>query len=174
MHATEKVADWPAATGPLARFFGGATTIVFDNLAQTLTIAARDGADVDRAADDLGGTAKLRHVAVPDRARIPSDFEVSIDDERFMTMVERAKEYIAAGDAFQIVLARTFSVPQGGRDPFDVYRAMRVINPSPYMYSSTCPPRQATAPTPRGRARRSSAQARRPSYASKAKARSRR
>jgi anthranilate synthase component 1 len=134
VHATEKVPDWPGVTGPLARFFGGATTIVFDNLAQTLTIAAHDAADVERAAEDLGGTAKLRHVAVPDRARIPSDFEVSIDDARFMTMVERAKDYIAAGDAFQIVLARTFSVPQGGRDPFDVYRAMRVINPSPYMY----------------------------------------
>ncbi len=134
VHATERVPDWPTAKGPVARFFGGATTIVFDNLAQTLTIAAHDAADVERAVDDLGGTVKLRHVAVPDRARIPSDVEVSIDDARFMTMVERAKEYIAAGDAFQIVLARTFSVPQGGRDPFDVYRAMRVINPSPYMY----------------------------------------
>jgi anthranilate synthase component 1 len=54
--------------------------------------------------------------------------------EEFEERVRQAKEYIAAGDAFQIVLARKFSVPQGGRDPFDVYRAMRVINPSPYMY----------------------------------------
>jgi anthranilate synthase component I len=134
VHTTERVPDFAGATGPLARFFGGATTIVFDNLAQTLTIAAQDAADVERAAEDLGGTAKLRQVAVPDHARIPADVEVSIDDARFMAMIERAKEYIAAGDAFQIVLARTFSVPQGDRDPFDVYRAMRVINPSPYMY----------------------------------------
>jgi len=47
--------------------------------------------------------------------------------------VERAKEYIRAGDAFQIVLSQRFSKPYGG-DPFDIYRALRMINPSPYMY----------------------------------------
>jgi len=55
-------------------------------------------------------------------------------------MVRRAQEYIAAGDAFQIVLARKFSVPRAGRDPFDAYRAMRVLNPSPYMYFLDLPP----------------------------------
>jgi anthranilate synthase component 1 len=57
-----------------------------------------------------------------------------------MAMVRRAQEYIAAGDAFQIVLARTFRVPRTGRDPFDAYRAMRVLNPSPYMYFLDLPP----------------------------------
>jgi anthranilate synthase component 1 len=54
--------------------------------------------------------------------------------------VLRAQEYIAAGDAFQVVLARTFTVPRDGRDPFDAYRAMRLINPSPYMYYLDFPP----------------------------------
>src|SRR6185437_9498022 len=63
-----------------------------------------------------------------------SPIDVSVDDFRFETAVRRAQEYIGAGDAFQIVLARTFSVPQRGRDPFDVYRALRLVNPSPYMY----------------------------------------
>jgi anthranilate synthase component 1 len=65
---------------------------------------------------------------------------VSVDDAAFCANVRRAQEYIAAGDAFQIVLARTFRVPRAGRDPFDVYRAMRVLNPSPYMYFLDLPP----------------------------------
>jgi anthranilate synthase component 1 len=65
---------------------------------------------------------------------VPADITTDLDDEAYKERILRAKEYIAAGDAFQIVLARTFSVPRGGRDPFDVYRAMRLVNPSPYMY----------------------------------------
>jgi anthranilate synthase component 1 len=66
--------------------------------------------------------------------------EVDIDDTRYAAMVRRGQEYIAAGDAFQVVLARQFSVPRAGRDPFDAYRAMRVLNPSPYMYFLDLPP----------------------------------
>jgi anthranilate synthase component 1 len=51
----------------------------------------------------------------------------------YMKAVERAKEYIAAGDIFQVVLSqRVDFVPQV--PPFDVYRALRTVNPSPYMY----------------------------------------
>ncbi|MCL5270342.1 MAG: anthranilate synthase component I family protein, partial [bacterium] len=53
--------------------------------------------------------------------------------EEFEEGVRRVKEYIRAGDAFQIVLSQRFSKPYGG-DPFDVYRALRTINPSPYMF----------------------------------------
>jgi anthranilate synthase component I len=53
--------------------------------------------------------------------------------ETFMRNVERAKEYIAAGDIFQVVLSqRVDFVP--GVPPFDLYRALRTVNPSPYMY----------------------------------------
>jgi anthranilate synthase component I len=53
--------------------------------------------------------------------------------ETFMRNVERAKEYIAAGDIFQVVLSqRVDFVP--GVAPFDLYRALRTVNPSPYMY----------------------------------------
>jgi anthranilate synthase component 1 len=65
---------------------------------------------------------------------------VDLEDAAFMERVRRAKEYIAAGDAFQVVVARTFSVPRDGRDAFDVYRAMRLVNPSPYMYFLDLPP----------------------------------
>ena len=53
--------------------------------------------------------------------------------ERYQAMVERAKEYIRAGDIFQVVLSQRLEVPV--RVPaFQVYRALRVVNPSPYMY----------------------------------------
>jgi anthranilate synthase component I len=141
VHAIDKVPGWgPRVTSPLARFFGGATIVVFDGLSHTVTIAAEDPADVERARTHLESMSTLTPLALPDRTRIPADVQVDVDDERYMAMVRRAQEYIAAGDAFQIVLARQFSVPRSGRDPFDAYRAMRVLNPSPYMYFLDLPP----------------------------------
>lgn len=51
----------------------------------------------------------------------------------FLKAVEIAKEYIAAGDAFQVVVSQRFDV-EPGVDPFSVYRALRIVNPSPYLY----------------------------------------
>jgi anthranilate synthase component 1 len=51
----------------------------------------------------------------------------------FLAAVERTKEYIAAGDVFQTVLSQRFDV-EPGVDTFQVYRALRTVNPSPYMY----------------------------------------
>jgi anthranilate synthase component 1 len=51
----------------------------------------------------------------------------------FEAIVEKAREYILAGDIFQVVLSQRFSREYGG-DPFDVYRALRSVNPSPYMF----------------------------------------
>src|SRR5579883_323224 len=51
----------------------------------------------------------------------------------FLRAVEKTKEYIAAGDAFQIVLSQRFDV-EPGVDPFSIYRALRMVNPSPYLY----------------------------------------
>jgi anthranilate synthase component 1 len=51
----------------------------------------------------------------------------------FVDAVEVAKEHIAAGDIFQVVLAQRFDLDLGA-DPFDVYRVLRLINPSPYMF----------------------------------------
>ncbi len=145
VHLIDKVppgsdATWTKHFVPLARFLGGATVVVFDALAQTVTIAAEDEADVDRALADLERTPKLGAIAIPDRSKLPGSVETDLDDAAYMERVRRAQEYIAAGDAFQIVLARTFSVPREGRDAFDVYRAMRLLNPSPYMYFLDLPP----------------------------------
>jgi anthranilate synthase component I len=53
--------------------------------------------------------------------------------QNYEAMVERGKEYIRAGDVFQVVLSQRLEVPVRVR-PFEVYRALRVVNPSPYMY----------------------------------------
>jgi anthranilate synthase component 1 len=51
-----------------------------------------------------------------------------------MAAVERCKEYVRAGDVIQIVLSQRFSGPLGSCAPFDIYRALRTLNPSPYMF----------------------------------------
>jgi len=57
----------------------------------------------------------------------------NVTREHFEKNVSAAKEYISAGDIFQVVLSQRFSVPYQG-DVFNVYRALRVVNPSPYLY----------------------------------------
>jgi anthranilate synthase component 1 len=63
----------------------------------------------------------------------PSEWKTNISDSEFMKMVEKAKEYIRAGDIIQVVLSRRFEKFFYG-DPLTLYRALRHINPSPYMY----------------------------------------
>jgi anthranilate synthase component I len=133
-----KVEPWPELLGdkkrPIARMIADATVVVFDNLTHTAVIAAHDPADVARAEYDLSHATTLPLMAPPDPQALPSDVDVNMSDADYGRVVERAKAYIRAGDAFQIVPARTFSTPTGGADPFDVYRAMRVLSPAPYMY----------------------------------------
>jgi len=58
--------------------------------------------------------------------------------DEFFSMVDRAKEYIRAGDIFQVVLSQRFETPFTG-EPLDLYRALRFVNPSPYMFLLRCP-----------------------------------
>ncbi len=69
----------------------------------------------------------------PDGAGQSSAMRSNMTPEAFKAAVERAREYIFAGDIFQVVLSQRFERPFGG-DPFDVYRALRAVNPSPYMF----------------------------------------
>jgi anthranilate synthase component I len=127
----------------------GGTLIIFDTLRQTLRIVApcriQEGDDrraayqrgserIERAAQWLQSPARPHSLTPPRR-----DTEVLIPVSTFERAaycyaVERCKQYIAAGDIFQVVLSQRFRVPKDGVDAFDVYRALRVINPSPYMY----------------------------------------
>ena len=64
---------------------------------------------------------------------IKPDIQETMDDEAFKEIVEQAKHYIRAGDIFQVVLSRTFEVPFTAK-PFDVYRALSLVSPSPFMF----------------------------------------
>jgi len=67
------------------------------------------------------------------RARMKLRVHAGTSRQHFIDSVERAKQYIAAGDIFQVVLSQRLAfVP--GVAPFDVYRALRTVNPSPYLY----------------------------------------
>lgn len=60
--------------------------------------------------------------------------EANMGREEFLSKVGVAKEYIAAGDIFQVILSQRFRASPIPADPFDLYRALRTINPSPYMF----------------------------------------
>lgn len=122
------------------------TMLVFDNLRQTIKVVRSvhlDGVPPEQAyAEAVGGiedviSALRKPVAPP--ARMPSngpgeEFASSFGErEAFEEAVRRTKEYIRAGDVFQLVLSQRFERPSSA-EPFDIYRALRVINPSPYMY----------------------------------------
>src|SRR5262249_52131518 len=68
-----------------------------------------------------------------DTAARPAEGESRYDKTKFLADVERIRDYIIAGDAFQVQLARRIDVPFDFSST-DLYRALRVINPSPYMY----------------------------------------
>tara|TARA_R110002020_G_scaffold112746_19_gene259378 strand:+ start:1090 stop:2565 length:1476 start_codon:yes stop_codon:yes gene_type:complete len=117
---------------------------VFDNLKGRLYLVVHANPDEPQAyaravrrLDEL--VHRLRHSgrSYPD-VLDPSllqeqDFVSGFTREGFLEAVERCKEYIRAGDIFQVVLSQRMSVPFRAR-PVDVYRALRALNPSPYMY----------------------------------------
>lgn len=75
--------------------------------------------------------ALWRETATPGRARLK--IQPRTTRSRFLQAVERAKEYIRAGDIFQAVLSQRLDFTPGVA-PFEIYRALRTVNPSPYMY----------------------------------------
>jgi anthranilate synthase component 1 len=84
-------------------------------------------------------THRLRHGGAPYPETLhggvldEADFVSGFTRDGFLDAVHRCKDYIASGDAFQVVLSQRLSVPFRAR-PVDVYRALRAMNPSPYMY----------------------------------------
>ncbi|HEX5283440.1 MAG TPA: anthranilate synthase component I [Bryocella sp.] len=63
----------------------------------------------------------------------PLDLTHRTERQDFLTAVDTVKEYIRAGDVFQCVLSQRFDCTPGV-DPFEIYRSLRIVNPSPYMY----------------------------------------
>ena len=89
-------------------------------------------ARIDALANRLQKPVELRPLEPADRP-IASEPRGSMTQQAFFEAVERAKAYILAGDIYQVQVAQRFAVPLQG-EPFDVYRLLRALNPSPYMY----------------------------------------
>ena len=97
--------------------------------------AAYDAATARVAATvaDLAKPLPYVPVAPPEPGETLPETNSSMSHGMYQQAVEVAKEYIRAGDIFQVVLAQRFDIELEA-DPFDVYRVLRQINPSPYMY----------------------------------------
>ncbi len=137
------------------------TVVVFDNLRQTVKVVA--AACPDRVGEAAARAAALARIdAVVARLRGPSPPLRPLDPHveagamppsrtaraDFLDGVRRIQEHILAGDAFQVVLSQRFEAPRAGVDPFDAYRALRVVNPSPYMYHLALPSLVVTGASP--------------------------
>ncbi len=140
---------------PEAVFLLTDSFLVFDNLRHRLLVITNahvektDPASLDRAYDSAAVKigmllAKLgRPARTPPPLTLPSvepllalgeeGFTSSMDQTTFVERVRQAKEYIASGDAYQIVLSRRLDTKLAA-EPFRIYRALRTINPSPYLF----------------------------------------
>ncbi len=118
--------------------------LVFDNLSGKVLLLTHADPQDDRAYDNAVVRLeqliiKLRELkAKPDSHAAPkevaeSDFVSGFTQEGFEDAVLKAKEYIVAGDIMQVVLSQRLSIPYSAA-PLNLYRALRCLNPSPYMY----------------------------------------
>ncbi len=121
---------------------------VLDHHTGTLTLIANainwDGSDerIDEAYEDcivrLDDMQAQLAQATPSTVaplveRVEPTFTRSTSEQEFLGAIDELKEEIRAGEAFQIVLSQRFAMPYAG-DTFDIYRTLRLHNPSPYMY----------------------------------------
>ncbi|HVH62103.1 MAG TPA: chorismate-binding protein, partial [Candidatus Dormibacteraeota bacterium] len=124
---------------PESAFLRAEDLAVFDHVTrrlQLLTIYrpqredyAEAVARIDAMEKRLSGDAPATAVAGPDGYK----WEPNVTRGQFHAMVDAAREYILSGDAFQVVPSQRFSKPLAAT-PFDVYRCLRAINPSPYNF----------------------------------------
>jgi anthranilate synthase component 1 len=118
---------------PHAHYVAPRSLLVFDHLTRGVALL-HDGAETDRQALRREVIRALRG-AVPTQLA-PGKFSKalpSLTEEAHAARVRRAQEYIASGDVYQLVLASRFEGTHA-LAPFEAYRALRLLNPSPYMF----------------------------------------
>jgi len=122
-----------------------AIVAIFDSVQHEIVLVSAvypdSGLDAQAAFDDA--VARLDNFerdlrtplpSTPQAVEVPAtDFASPVDEAGFVNLVARAKDYIAAGDIFQVVLSHRFAAPWAA-DPFAFYRSLRRRNPSPYLY----------------------------------------
>ncbi len=120
--------------------------LIFDNMRQKVKLVCnvhlKDGDDPAaaylNAQNQIDGMLEMLRQPLSLRCDEPAgdgsqELETNFTKDGFKAAVERCKEYIRAGDIFQVVISQRFSGKLHS-DPFDIYRALRTINPSPYMF----------------------------------------
>jgi anthranilate synthase component 1 len=125
--------------------------LIFDRLADALFLVSPVWPDSTRAPDAIVAdgldridsvAARLATASLPAPVRADAADEIALTSTlapgRYAEMVARAKDYIVAGDIFQVVLAQRFTAPFT-LPPFELYRALRRINPSPFLYHLDLP-----------------------------------
>jgi anthranilate synthase component 1 len=124
---------------PESAFLRAEDLAVFDHVTRRLkllTIHRPDREDYDAAVgriDEMEERLAADQVATPRSGADGEPWKSNMSPGQFHAMVDAAKEHILAGDAFQIVVSQRFHKPLAA-SPFDVYRCLRAINPSPYMF----------------------------------------
>lgn len=121
---------------PDALFIAPRGMVIVDHLKHRLMVVATAPAQATAEAEVSRLVAKLRGPLpeVPGtQATQPPQFSSNFTPESFMAAVRQAKEYIVAGDIFQVVPSQRFSAELGELHPFALYRALRRVNPSPYL-----------------------------------------
>src|SRR3954451_23515069 len=117
--------------------------VAFDHLKHRVTILANVYADEDLERSYAAAAGQIAEVraalagpvpaTAPHTPRAAPAFESNMPRETFEAMVARIVEYVHAGDAFQVVPSQRWSAPVEV-EPFSIYRGLRAVNPSPYMY----------------------------------------
>jgi anthranilate synthase component I len=115
-----------------ARIVAGARVCANATDAQLRASYAAATRSIEATVARLQGPSALRPLEL-DPTASPAQGHSRYDKEKFLADVERVRQYIIAGDAFQVQVARRIDVPFDFSST-DLYRALRVINPSPYMY----------------------------------------
>ncbi len=129
----ERLSDGGASALPDAIYTAPRSLLVFDHVSRRVALL-HHGSEAERAAL-RGEIVRALRGPLParDRGSRHSAPRPSLDRERFLSTVERVKREITAGEVYQLVLSVRFE----GRSelpPFQAYRALRLLNPSPYMY----------------------------------------
>jgi len=134
---------------PEARFHIADTLVVFDHLERMLKVVSHVPLQGDLTLEDAYAEAVERIDRITDQLQAPAPgydigsttpdgsvedrFRPNMTPEAYRAMVRRGKEYIQQGDIFQVVLSQRVDIDTPAH-PFSIYRALRTVNPSPYMF----------------------------------------
>ncbi|MCD6378416.1 MAG: anthranilate synthase component I [Planctomycetes bacterium] len=146
----EKLGDGPPDDRNLPDLYFGLyrTMVIFDHVSKTIKVvsnahvvddpgsAYREAIEaiervIDRLRTSGAGKFSIGEITLGNLPQVP--FESNFTKSNFEQAVEKCKEYIRAGDIFQVVLSQRLAVTTQAA-PFDIYRALRVVNPSPFMF----------------------------------------